>query len=201
MRETKLERRCRGGFSGLGAAAYPATATRSFFSDTLFTICPWWDGPTVRGTIETLLAADAKKRPRRWIWVHHAPPASSPTSWDGARYHGGADLERWILEYRPDFVLCGHVHQSPFRQGGSWADCVGPRDHTSQRMNAEAQRLSNLPRKEARMRMEAGISSLLSAEPLMRELPPWSALHICACGQNDTFAWPEPNLIAGWRTI
>src|ERR1700724_2481757 len=99
MRETKLERRCRGGFSGLGAAAYPATATRSFFSDTLFTICPWWDGPTVRGTIETLLAADAKKRPRRWIWVHHAPPASSPTSWDGARYHGGADLERWILGY------------------------------------------------------------------------------------------------------
>lgn len=35
----------------------------------------------------------------------------------------------------------------------------------------------------------------------MRELPPWSTRHICACGQNDTFAWPAPNLIAGWRTI
>ena len=104
----------------------PCDGDSFVFSDTLFTVCPWWDGPTVRGAIEALLAADAKKRPRRWIWVHHAPPASSATSWDGVRHHGDADLRRWILQYRPDFVLCGHVHQSPFRQGGSWADCVGP---------------------------------------------------------------------------
>ena len=41
----------------------------------------------------------------------------------------------------------------------------------------------------------------LGLSPRMREFPPWSTRHICACGQNDTFAWPAPNLIAGWRTI
>jgi hypothetical protein len=35
----------------------------------------------------------------------------------------------------------------------------------------------------------------------MRELSPWSTRHICARGQNDIFAWPAPNLIAGWRII
>jgi hypothetical protein len=47
--------------------AFSCNADSFFFFDTLFTICPWWVGPTVRSRIEALLAEDAKKRLKRWF--------------------------------------------------------------------------------------------------------------------------------------
>ena len=94
--------------------------------DMLITICPWWDGPLVREDIARLLAADAAKRTGRWIWVHHAPPDRSPTSWAGNRYFGDAELAQWIEAHKPDIVFSGHVHQSPFLASGSWVDRIGP---------------------------------------------------------------------------
>lgn len=65
--------------------------------DTLFTICPWWDGPVVRERLAAQLAADAGRRQgKRWIWIHHAPPINSPTSWSGKQSMGDADVDRWI---------------------------------------------------------------------------------------------------------
>jgi Icc-related predicted phosphoesterase len=93
--------------------------------DTLVTVCPWWDGPSAREEVARQLASDAPRRPARWIWVYHAPPAGSPTSWNGTRHYGDVELAGWIAAYRPDLVLCGHIHQSPFRSGGSWIDRVG----------------------------------------------------------------------------
>ena len=49
--------------------------------DTLVTICPWWDGPIGREALEAQLAADAARRPARWIWIYHWPPLGSPTCW------------------------------------------------------------------------------------------------------------------------
>ena len=62
---------------------------------------------------------------RRWIWVYHAPPDSSPTSWTGRRHYGDEDLNTWIARHQPAAVLCGHVHESPFATGGSWIDRIG----------------------------------------------------------------------------
>ncbi len=90
--------------------------------DTLVTVCPWWDGPSAREDVAHQLAEDARRRPARWVWVYHSPPAGSPTCWNGTRHYGDDDLAGWIGEHRPDLVLCGHVHQSPFRAGGSWID-------------------------------------------------------------------------------
>lgn len=92
---------------------------------TLITVCPWWDGEVTREEIGRQLAADAEKPRDRWIWVYHAPPAESPVSWSGRRHHGDTALTDWIRRYEPDFVLSGHVHQSPFVEGGSWADRLG----------------------------------------------------------------------------
>jgi len=93
---------------------------------TLFTVCPWWDGPATRAEVDAQLARDAAARAgRRWVWVYHSPPAQSPTSWTGTKHFGDEDLVEWICRHRPDVVLTGHVHQSPFRQGGSWVDRVG----------------------------------------------------------------------------
>ena len=89
--------------------------------DTLVTICPWWDGPAGRAALELQLAADAARRPARWIWVYHWPPLSTPTCWTGRRDYGDADLGGWIDQHRPDIVLTGHVHESPFKPAGSWA--------------------------------------------------------------------------------
>ncbi len=93
--------------------------------DTLFTVCPWWDGPVAQQAIRAQLAADAGRERRRWIWVHHAPPDGSPVSWGGSRYFGDAELARLIEMHRPDIVLSGHVHQSPFTDAGSWVDRIG----------------------------------------------------------------------------
>jgi Icc-related predicted phosphoesterase len=96
--------------------------------DTFFTVCPWWDGPATRREVDAQLARDAAERPaaaRRWVWVYHSPPADSPTSWAGSKHYGDSDLVEWMARYRPDLVLTGHIHQSPFREGGSWVDRIG----------------------------------------------------------------------------
>ena len=92
--------------------------------DTLFTVCPWWDGPG-QGADRDQLSEAAAERLRRWIWVHHAPPANSPTSWGGKRFFGDVELVQWIERYQPSMVISGHVHQSPFIPDGSWFDRLG----------------------------------------------------------------------------
>jgi Icc-related predicted phosphoesterase len=91
----------------------------------LFTICPWWDGPVSREAVAEQLARDAAKREGTWVWVYHAPPAESAVSWAGKQHIGDADLLDWIRRYQPDYVLTGHIHESPFRAEGSWADRIG----------------------------------------------------------------------------
>ena len=93
--------------------------------DTLFTVCPWWDGPLVKQRLDDQLRDAAAVRPKRWIWVHHAPPANSPTSWGGKRFFGDTELVQWIQCYQPTMVISGHVHQSPFIPDGSWFDRLG----------------------------------------------------------------------------
>ncbi len=107
------------------AMGIPTDGDSLVVGDTLITICPWWDGPLGREVVDAQLAADAERRPRRWIWVYHWPPLGSPTCWTGRRHYGDADLAGWIDRYRPDVVLAGHVHQSPFTPDGSWADRIG----------------------------------------------------------------------------
>jgi Icc-related predicted phosphoesterase len=92
---------------------------------TLFSVCPWWDGPRARDAVGAQLARDAARRQNGWVWVYHAPPDASPVSWAGQKHFGDADLVEWIRLHQPDMVLTGHIHQSPFRQGGSWVDRIG----------------------------------------------------------------------------
>jgi Icc-related predicted phosphoesterase len=102
-----------------------ATDGESFELDgVLFTICPWWDGPGTREEVSGLLRRDAARRGGPWIWVYHAPPAASPTSWSGTKHFGDADLNQWIAEHAPDIVLTGHIHDAPFHAKGSWVDRV-----------------------------------------------------------------------------
>lgn len=93
--------------------------------DTLFSICAWWDGPVEREAIGAQFRADATKPRKTWIWVYHAPPSQSPTSWGGSRSYGDVELTKWIEAFRPDIVFAGHVHQAPFVKEGSWVDRVG----------------------------------------------------------------------------
>ncbi len=106
-------------------AGVPTDGDSLLIDDTLVTICPWWDGPAGRAALQAQLAADAARRPARWLWVYHWPPLGSPTCWTGKRDYGDADLKGWIDDYRPDMVLTGHVHQPPFKPDGSWADRIG----------------------------------------------------------------------------
>lgn len=55
-----------------------------------------------------------------WLVLHHEPPAGTrvggPT--------GNISLFYKILEYRPDFVLSGHIHDRPYRNDGGFADNI-----------------------------------------------------------------------------
>ncbi|MGI9521267.1 MAG: metallophosphoesterase family protein [Hyphomicrobiaceae bacterium] len=93
--------------------------------DSLFSMCAWSDGNEGIARTAMQLERDAATRPAVWIWVHHAPPFGSTTSWGGKRSFGLPELSRWIADYQPDFVFSGHVHQSPYIAGGSWADKIG----------------------------------------------------------------------------
>jgi Icc-related predicted phosphoesterase len=92
---------------------------------TVITICPWWDGPTSRAELLKQLERDALRSKSRWIWIHHSPPDKSPTSWAGKKFGGDEFLGGWIQQYRPDLVLCGHIHNAPFHSKGSWIDNIG----------------------------------------------------------------------------
>ncbi|MGE0044196.1 MAG: metallophosphoesterase [Hyphomonadaceae bacterium] len=103
----------------------PTDGDSARFGDTLVTICPWWDGPIAKEALAAQLARDAAKKKARWIWVYHAPPEGSPTAWNGKRSWGDQSLTDWIARYKPDIVLTGHIHEAPFKTGGSWADKIG----------------------------------------------------------------------------
>lgn len=106
------------------SAGVPTDGDSIAVGDTRITICPWWDGPRGRIALEAQLAADAARRPVRWIWVYHWPPLGTLTCWTGRRDYGDADLAGWIARYGPDIVLTGHVHESAFKPTGCWADRV-----------------------------------------------------------------------------
>ncbi len=102
--------------------------------DTLVTICPWWDGPVGQAALSQQLITDAARvssasasqgGPSRWLWVYHWPPLGSPTCWTGRRDYGDAELPAWIRQHQPDVVLTGHVHESPYKPAGHWADRIG----------------------------------------------------------------------------
>ena len=93
---------------------------------TRFTVCPWWDGahdPVTRWAAQ--LAAAAVDRPERWVWLYHSPPAGTPLCRDGRREFPDEDLAGWIAEHQPDVVFCGHIHQAPWAEGGSWHARLG----------------------------------------------------------------------------
>jgi len=92
--------------------------------DTLFTVCPWWDGKHALGAIEEMLESASERRRGRWIWVYHAPP-QGPLSWTGKRHYADAALPELIKRYSPTAVLCGHIHEAPFKKDGSWIDRIG----------------------------------------------------------------------------
>ena len=89
------------------------------------TICPWWDGDLSRTEIEAQLAREASQVRGQWIWIHHAPPIRTRTSWTGRKDGGDEALREWIEQYHPDMVFSGHIHNSPFYEDGSWIDRIG----------------------------------------------------------------------------
>lgn len=103
----------------------PTDGDSPVIGDTLFSICPWWDGRNTQYDVDEQLLRDAKHKAKKWVWIHHAPPEDSPTSWDGNMCFGEEELRRWIKRHQPDLVLSGHVHQSPYVKDGSWADRIG----------------------------------------------------------------------------
>lgn len=93
-------------------------------NDTLFTVCPWWDGPQARAGVEQMLEQASQQRRGRWIWVYHAPPEGA-LSWTGKRHFGDPLLPELIRRHAPTAVLCGHIHEAPFKSGGSWIERIG----------------------------------------------------------------------------
>lgn len=171
----------------------PSDGASFVFEDTLFSVCPWWDGPLTRDKIGAQLAADALKRTGRWFWVHHAPSDKSPTSWSGSRYLGDSSLLEWVNEYKPDMVFSGHVHQSPFVKDGSWVDRIGDTwvfNVGFQFGAPPAHIIFDTEKEEAVWLSAAGFQSIQFSQPLERPLrrlatpPAWVTLRDRAGGPS-----------------
>lgn len=91
----------------------------------LVSVLPWWDGPATRDGVTDQLSRDTEYPKQSWLWAYHAPPADCSVSWAGSRHYGDTALLDWIEAFRPDYVLCGHVHQAPFVPDGSWVHKLG----------------------------------------------------------------------------
>jgi Icc-related predicted phosphoesterase len=87
----------------------------------LVTACAWWEGPETLQLLESGLDRAAAARTGPWMWVYHGPP-EGPLSWTGSKHHGDPELPRLLERHHPDLVLCGHIHQAPFVEGGAWAE-------------------------------------------------------------------------------
>ena len=95
------------------AAGVVIDGARLETDDLLVTVCAFWDGPRSCAVVDAQLAEDAARvGDRTWLWVYHAPPDASPTSWTGKRHYGDEELSAWIDRHHPD-VWVRHVHQSP----------------------------------------------------------------------------------------
>lgn len=90
----------------------------------LVSSCAWWEGPTTLGALEAALDEASSRRTGRWLWLYHGPP-EGPLSWTGSRSYGDPELPRLVDLHRPDVVLCGHIHQAPHVDGGSWYEQRG----------------------------------------------------------------------------
>jgi Icc-related predicted phosphoesterase len=57
--------------------------------------------------------------------VYHSPPAGTRLCFDGRRSFPDEALAGWIEQHQPSLVLCGHIHQAPWVDGGGWHDRLG----------------------------------------------------------------------------
>ncbi len=133
------------------------------------TVCPWWDGPETQAQVHALLQGEAATRPERWLWVYHAPPDRTRVSWTGKGHFGDPVLAGWIQKYRPQVVLSGHVHQSPFRPPGCWVDQIEGTwiFNAGRQIGPEpAYVILDLDRMTASWRSQAGEEFLDLAQPL-----------------------------------
>jgi len=90
-----------------------------------FSVCPWWDGPASHEAMNAFLREERTHSKGSWIWLHHAPPDGVGVSWTGSKDAGDSSLTGLIRELGPDLVFSGHIHNSPFRNGGAWASRIG----------------------------------------------------------------------------
>ena len=159
-------------------AGTPTDGDAVMLDGTLISICPWWDGLVARAQIDAQLRRDAEREKTRWIWVYHAPPESSPTSWVGNHHEGDADLVQWIEALSPDLVLTGHIHEAPFRKEGSWVDRIGRTwvfNAGRQIGPVPAHIIFDTERQKAAWFSLAGAESIDLSGPLHRPLPELTA--------------------------
>ena len=107
------------------ASGIPTDGDSLVVDGTLVTLCPFWDGPAGRTRVAEQLATDSGRGvPAAPVGVPLAPDRLGDIV-DGPPRYGDADLAGSIRQYQPDLVLAGHVHESPFKPDGAWADRVG----------------------------------------------------------------------------
>ncbi len=94
--------------------------------DLAVSACPWWDGANGEQRLREQIAGHARLvGARKWLWLHHAPPAGTATAWDGSNDCGDQVLAELVGEFQPWMVATGHIHEAPFTRQGSWIDRLG----------------------------------------------------------------------------
>lgn len=84
----------------------------------IITSFPWHDNELV--PTQALKAERDQKRispDATRIWLHHEPAWPSGCGWNGYGYQGNRSIQLLVREYKPHFLLSGHIHCAPYTGG------------------------------------------------------------------------------------
>lgn len=84
----------------------------------IITCFPWHDSELVP---TSALKAERDQKCREpnatRVWLHHDPAWGSACGWNGYGFQGNRSLQILLNEYKPDFLLSGHIHSAPYTGG------------------------------------------------------------------------------------
>lgn len=73
---------------------------------------------------QDLINLQAQVDSQKTVFVVHSPPFMTKLDQSFNAHYGSQGVRHWLKTSSKHLVLCGHIHEAPFVQGGSWRETI-----------------------------------------------------------------------------